>query len=96
MFAVTVLFQIAEGQMDAFMPLMTDNAQISLKSEPGCRQFDVCTTPERPQDVFLYEIYDDETAFKAHLESAHFKVFDAKVSGLIVTKSVQTYTKVSQ
>ena len=96
MFAVTVLFQIKEGQMDAFLPLMIDNAQTSLKTEPGCRQFDVCADPARPREVFLYEIYDDEAAFKGHLQSAHFLAFDAKVSDLVETKTVQNYTQVMQ
>jgi len=96
MFAVTVLFQIKEGHMDAFMPLMIDNAQTSLKTEPGCRQFDVCADPANPRDVFLYEIYDDEAAFKMHLQSAHFLTFDAKVADMVETKNVQTYTQVMQ
>jgi quinol monooxygenase YgiN len=75
---------------------MTGNARTSLASEPGCRQFDVCTDPARPDDVFLYELYDDETAFKAHLESAHFKQFDNQTAGMIVTKTIRTYAKVAQ
>jgi len=96
MFAVTVLFRIEEGQMDAFLPLMIDNAQTSLKTEPGCRQFDVCTDPARPQEIFLYEIYDDEAAFKVHLKSAHFLSFDARVADMVAGKTVQTFSQVMQ
>ncbi|MCK7615133.1 putative quinol monooxygenase [Roseibium sediminicola] len=96
MFAVTVLFQIKEGQMDAFMPLMINNAQTSLKTEPGCLQFDVCADPARPREVFLYEIYDDEAAFKMHLTSAHFLTFDAKVADIVASKAVQTFKQVMQ
>lgn len=96
MFAVTVLFEIKPGHEGEFLPLMTANAQASLKEEPGCRQFDVCADPDRPHEVFLYEIYDDETAFKEHLQSPHFKSFDAAVSQMIARKTVQTFTKVMQ
>ena len=96
MFAVTVLFQIREGQMDVFMPLMIDNAQTSLKTEPGCRQFDVCADPAEPRGVFLYEIYDSEDAFKVHLQSAHFLAFDTRVADMVENKTVRTYTKVMQ
>ncbi|WP_422375387.1 putative quinol monooxygenase [Roseibium sp.] len=96
MFAVTVLFQIKEGQMDAFMPLMIDNAKASLRLEPGCRQFDVCRDAARPHEVFLYEIYDDEAAFKAHLQTAHFLSFDAAVADMIREKTVRTYLQVAQ
>jgi quinol monooxygenase YgiN len=96
MFAVTVLFQIEAGQMDAFMPLMIDNARASIRLEPGCRQFDVCADPARPQDIFLYEIYDDEAAFKAHLQTAHFLSFDAKVASMVTDKTVLTFKQVMQ
>lgn len=94
MFAVTVQFQIKDGMIDAFLPLMLENAKASLEDEPGCRQFDVCTDPGRPGDVFLYEIYDDAAAFDVHLKTTHFLAFDAQVSTMISQKSVATYSKV--
>ncbi|MEM5584597.1 MULTISPECIES: putative quinol monooxygenase [unclassified Roseibium] len=96
MFAVTVMFKIRQGQADAFLPLMSENATISLKTEPGCRQFDVCSDPARPDEVFLYELYDDEAAFKTHLATPHFKSFDAAVTDMISGKTVLTFTKVAQ
>lgn len=94
MFAVVVTFEIEPGQFDAFMPLMTENAQTSLSDEPGCQRFDVCTDPGRPGEVFLYELYTDEAAFSAHLDSAHFKAFDAKVAAMIQSKHVRTFRQV--
>ena len=41
-FAVTVLFDVLPGQMEAFLPRMIDNAKTSRDIEPGCQQFDVC------------------------------------------------------
>lgn len=94
MFAVCVTFQIVHGQMDVFMPLMLANARASLSDEPECHRFDVLTDPARPNEVGLYELYTDAAAFDAHLASAHFKTFDAAVSAMIASKSVQTYAKV--
>jgi (4S)-4-hydroxy-5-phosphonooxypentane-2,3-dione isomerase len=95
MYAVTVLFKINEGRRDQFLPLMIENARLSLQDEPGCHQFDVCTDPARPDDVFLYEIYDDVAAFKAHLQMPHFKSFDANVSEMIDEKTVWTFSEVA-
>lgn len=95
MHAVTVVFQIKAEAVEDFLPLMIANAEASLKDEPGCRQFDVCTDPDRPGDVFLYELYDDADAFQAHLQTTHFKSFDAKVAGMIAQKTVRTYAKVA-
>jgi quinol monooxygenase YgiN len=94
MFAVTVVFRIREESIDAFLPLMIENAKASLKLEPGCRQFDVCSDPARPLEIFLYEIYDNAAAFQVHLDTPHFKRFDAAVAEMIEEKSVRTYSRV--
>ena len=95
MYAVTVRFQIRDGMFETFMPLMLENARASLSEEAGCHQFDGCSDPGRPGEVFLYEIYDDAEAFQVHLKTAHFLAFDAQVSPMIAEKSVATYSKVS-
>jgi quinol monooxygenase YgiN len=42
------------------------------RAEPGCRFYQPNRDPENPNVFFFYEIYDDEAAYKAHGESAHF------------------------
>lgn len=96
MFAVIVTFTLKPGAMQAFMPLMTENAATSLSVEPGCHQFDVATDTARPDEVFLYELYTDAGAFEAHLATDHFIAFDAAVADHIATKDVKTYSKVIQ
>jgi len=87
---VTVEFEIHPQRIGAFLPLLRENARLSREREPGCRQFDVCTDPARPDAVFLYERYCDRAAFEAHLASSHFLVFDAAVRGMIAAKAVRT------
>lgn len=93
MFVITVQFRIKPGMLNAFLPLMEANARQSLADEPGCRQFDVCQNPEIPEEIFLYEVYDDAAAFSEHLATAHFKEFDAATTQMIETKTVQSYER---
>ncbi|WP_319545990.1 putative quinol monooxygenase [Ruegeria conchae] len=93
MFVVTVTFTLKPGMRDTFLPLMVENASTSLHEEIGCQQFDVCLGDD-PEKVFLYEVYDDSAAFSAHLESAHFKSFDAAVADMIARKIVHQYSEV--
>ncbi|MFY0634550.1 MAG: antibiotic biosynthesis monooxygenase [Vannielia sp.] len=90
MYVVTVTFEPHPGQMDAFLPLMLDNARRSLEDEPGCHRFDVCLSADR-NSVFLYELYTDEAAFAAHVETPHFKAFDVAVADMVRQKSVNIY-----
>ncbi len=96
MFAVVVTFTIKSGQMADFMPLMLANAKASRDNEAGCRQFDVCTDPARPDQVFLYEIYDDAAAFDVHLAAPHFVEFAAATGDMLADKNIVTYTTVHQ
>jgi autoinducer 2-degrading protein len=96
MYAVCVTFKIKNGEVTSFMEKMTENAQTSLQEEGGCLQFDVLSDPERPNEAFLYELYSDRQAFDLHLQSAHFKVFDAATLHMIATKQVQTWSQVAQ
>lgn len=96
MYAVCVTFQIKPEQLEVFMPLMQQQAQNSLAQEAGCQQFDVCTDAARPNEVFLYEIYDDSAAFQLHLASEHFKTFDVAVADMLADKQVKTYTQVQR
>ena len=94
MYAVVVTFRIQPGAMAGFLPLMHANAATSLADEPLCHRFDVCTNPSRPDEVFLYELYEDAAAFQTHLDSAHFKAFDALVAPMLDGKHVRTYAQV--
>lgn len=96
MYAVTVTFAIAPGRMPDFLPLMYANASASLRDEPGCRQFDVATDPARPDTVFLYELYDTEADFKAHLTLPHFLSFAEETEAMVAEKTVATWSEVRQ
>ena len=91
MYVVTVTFRLHAAQAEAFLDAIQENARLSLEIEPGCHRFDVAVGEDGPDTVFLYEHYTDRAAFDAHLASAHFKAFDAKVSDWVASKDVATF-----
>lgn len=95
MFVVIVFFEAKAEHVEAFRQAIVENATASVNDEPGCRQFDVSQDPNDPASFFLYEIYDDEAAFKAHVESAHFKHFDAISAPWTAAKKVHTFTRIA-
>jgi quinol monooxygenase YgiN len=42
------------------------------RAEPGNRFYQAHRSPEDPRLFFLYEQYDDEAAYEAHMSSEHF------------------------
>ena len=91
MFVVTVVFEVDPTAAEVFLTRVLQQASDSLEREPGCSRFDVCTDPERPGRILLYEIYADAEAFRVHLESTHFKSFDRDVAPIIQAKTVQSW-----
>ena len=43
------------------------------RAEPGCLYYQACRDPENPRVFFLFELYEDEAAYKSHGESEHFQ-----------------------
>jgi len=89
MYVVVVDFTIHPSRFGQFFTLMMENARQSRSKESGCRQLDVCLDPARPDAVFLYEVYDDETTFRAHLVSSHYQAFDGATRDMISVKQVR-------
>lgn len=85
---VLVEFDLEPSRFSAFDAAVRENAIASLNDEPGCQQFDVCVPHEGANRIVLYEIYDDEAAFQAHMETTHFKKFDALVKDWITDRKV--------
>ena len=87
-YVITVEFDVVPAQFQAFMHLTMENAEASRRDEPGCRRFDVCRPHNSENRLFLYEIYDDEAAFQAHLQSGHFKAFAAATRDMITARRI--------
>lgn len=91
-YIITVDFRLKPGGRNDFMPLMLANARASLEKEAGCEVFDVLTDQSDPQRICLYEVYRDAAAFKAHLDSAHFGIFDRESAPYVERKTVREFT----
>lgn len=86
-YVVSVDFGSAPQDFARLKELTFANAKSSI-DEAGCRQFDVYEVPTSPNHVFLYEAYDDETAFKQHLASPHYKQFSEETASIITSRAV--------
>ena len=66
---VTILVETETkpGKRQEVVKLLKAHAERTLANEPGCLQFDVVTTDDEPDRVFLIEVYQDHEAREAHL-----------------------------
>jgi quinol monooxygenase YgiN len=91
-FVLVVNIRIKPDGVESFMRKLGENAAAARK-EPGCRQFDVLVDPKDKTKVMLYEVYDDEKAFEAHQQTAHFKKYVAEAVPLLASRERQVFTK---
>src|SRR4051812_14129188 len=58
--------------LQQYMQASLENCRLTRETEPGCLGFHILVDPADPTKVTVCEIYVDEAAFKAHLQSKHF------------------------
>ena len=90
-YVVLAQFEVKSGQLAQMVEAAKIDAKASVANEPGCRRFDVLVPRDGGDRVVLYEIYDDEAAFQAHLETPHLKAFRDAIGSLIETRQVDTF-----
>ena len=88
MYCLLLKIQLKPGSYAAFMAAMGVNAAASVRDEPGCLTFDVLRDRSDPDRVWLYEVYVDEAAFEAHMQTAHFLASRPLVNPLILSQEV--------
>lgn len=91
---VTVAFRAKPEHRERFREAMLENAAASRTAEPGCRLFDVCESADG-SEIFLYEIYDSEAAFQAHLATDHYRRFNAATTPWVADKRVVKYNLIA-
>jgi len=76
--SATVLFvelEIAPGRRDDFIARAREHRANVVKNEPDCHRFDISVPQDSDTMVRLYEVYADEAAFEAHMNTPYMKEY---------------------
>jgi (4S)-4-hydroxy-5-phosphonooxypentane-2,3-dione isomerase len=88
MYVNAVELDIVPAERENFLAAIKENGAAAAK-EPGCRRFDILNLASDPNHFFLYEVYDNEAALKAHRETEHFKKYIAAAGKMIAKRDVR-------
>jgi quinol monooxygenase YgiN len=94
MYVNAVDLDILPAERDNFLAAIQENGAAAAK-EPGCKRFDILNVASDPNHFFLYEVYDDEAALKAHRETDHFKKFAAAAAKMVAKREVRAMSVVA-
>ena len=77
---LAMIFRISEVEVhpqyaESYLPYAAEVASVSVTNEPGVVSIFPMRDKKNPNRFRIIEIYADEKAYKAHIESAHFKKY---------------------
>lgn len=67
--------EIDPAQFDAYKAAVEEQIQAAVRSEPGVLALYAVADKDTPALVFVFEMYADVDAYRAHLETEHFKTY---------------------
>ena len=70
-YVVSAYWRAKEGKADRLEAVIGELMEPS-RAEPGNRFYQAHRDPENPRLFFLYEQYEDEAGYEAHMASEHF------------------------
>jgi (4S)-4-hydroxy-5-phosphonooxypentane-2,3-dione isomerase len=94
MFVNAVDLDIVPAERENYLAAIKENGAAAAK-EPGCRRFDILNLSSDPNHFLLYEVYDNEAAFKAHRETEHFKKYAATTSKMVAKREARQMSVVA-
>ena len=65
--------EIDAAQLDKYHVAVKEEMEISVRTEPGVLAIYAVAEKDSPTRLRFFEMYADETAYNAHIQSPHFR-----------------------
>src|SRR3569832_1608002 len=74
---------IDSAQLDAYIAALKEHAETAVRMEPGVLTLYAVSEKDHPTHITVFEIYANEEAYKAHLQSPHFKRYKSTTKDMV-------------
>ncbi|TJY64038.1 antibiotic biosynthesis monooxygenase [Sphingobacterium alkalisoli] len=75
--------EIEPSYLDEYIAILKEEAEASVRLEPGVISIYPMFHKENPNQVRILEIYADGEAYKAHLQTPHFKHYKTATANMV-------------
>jgi quinol monooxygenase YgiN len=75
--------EIDPGQLEAYKLALKEEIETSIRIEPGVLTLYAVSVREHPEQIRLFEIYRDASAYESHLQSPHFKTYKDRTRQMV-------------
>ncbi|MBI1650336.1 putative quinol monooxygenase [Hyphomicrobium sulfonivorans] len=95
MYVVVVFLEAHVGRQTELRDALRRHGKLSIEREEGCRRYDVSVDPIEGSAFLLYQVYEDEAAYRAHRELPHYADFRLLSDPWVKSRRVLTYESVA-
>lgn len=78
--------EIDPAQLEGYKAAVKEEIETSVRVEPGVLAIYAVAETDNPSKLRFFEMYADEAAYTAHLESAHFKKYVEATKDMITSR----------
>jgi quinol monooxygenase YgiN len=75
--------QIDSAQLDAYQTALKEHAETAVRVEPGVLNLYAVYEKNHPTHVTVFEIYANQQAYQAHLQSPHFLKYKSATKNMV-------------
>ena len=75
--------EIDPAQLEDYKAAVSEQIEAATRVEPGVLALYAVSEKDNPARVRVFEIYRDVDAYRAHLETAHFKKYKATTEKMV-------------
>ncbi len=75
--------QIYPVQLENYQAALKEEIETSVRVEPGVLALHAVAEKDDPSHILVFEIYADAAAYQAHVESPHFKQYQAATQEMV-------------
>ena len=80
--------EIDPAQLESYKASVKEEMETSVRVEPGVLAIYAVAEKDNPAKLRFFEIYADEAAFKAHMESSHFQKYRTTTNDMIISRKL--------
>jgi len=75
--------EIDPAQLEAYRTALKEEISASIRAEPGVLTLYAVAVKDHPTQIRIFEMYADQVAYEAHLQSPHFKKYKSETQGMV-------------
>jgi quinol monooxygenase YgiN len=74
---------IDSSQLDSYKALLKEGIEAAIHVEPGVLLMNAVNEKNNPTHVIVLEVYASDSAYKAHLQTPHFKKYKTGTKDMV-------------